>query len=276
MDYLELDVKLSPRNPFADLFIDALGDVGFESFVETEGGFLAYIQKELYTEGLEKTCWSWQMDGVTVVSSVKVIPRKNWNDEWEKNFEPILVDDAVYIYAPFHPAKPEIKHQILIEPKMSFGTGHHQTTHLMVQFTLKQNMQNKRVLDMGCGTGILAILAKQMGAKNVVAIDIDDWSVENSIENAHRNNVEMETRLGGAEMLKAEEFDVILANINLNILMADMRAYAHVLAPAGTIIFSGFYKRDLETLANEAFKNGLLYVEHMQREDWTSAVFVKQ
>ena len=275
MDYLELSVKLTPRNPFADLFIDALGDVGFESFVETENGFLAYIQQEQYSEGLEKTAWSWSMDGVEVESYIKVIPRKNWNDEWEKNFQPILVDDAVYIYAPFHLKKPEFLHQILIEPKMSFGTGHHQTTYLMVQFMLEQDFAGKRVLDMGCGTGILGILAMQKGAKTVVAIDIDDWSVENSIENAQRNNVEMETRLGGADVLKDEEFDMILANINLNILMADTHAYAAVLAQNGTIIFSGFYSRDLETITSEAAKNGLSFSESKQREDWTAAVFIK-
>lgn len=275
MDYLELTVSLTPRNPFADLFIDALGDVGFESFVENENGFCAYIQQENYSEGLEKSAWAWTMDGVEVSSSVKVIPRKNWNDEWEKSFEPILVDNAVYIYAPFHAEKPEFPHQILIEPKMSFGTGHHQTTHLMVQFMLEQNFAGKRVLDMGCGTGILAILAAQKGASEVVAIDIDDWSVENSIENAQRNNVTMETRLGGAEVLKAEQFDVILANINLNILMADIHAYAAVLAKNGSIIFSGFYERDLETLTNEAAKNGLAFVSSKQRQDWTAAAFVK-
>ena len=276
MDYLELTVHLSPRNTFADLFIDALGDAGFESFVETEDGFQAYIQETEYTEGLEKTTWVWQMAGVAVDSSMKRIARVNWNTEWEKNFSPILVDDAVYIFAPFHPAKTEIKHQIVIEPKMSFGTGHHQTTHQMVQLTLKQNLVEKHVLDMGCGTGILAILAKQMGAKHVVAIDIDDWSVENSIENATRNHVQMETRLGGAEMLKEELFDMILANINLNILMADMKAYAAVLASKGTIIFSGFYHNDLETLQAEAAKTGLNFVESSERKTWAAAVFIKE
>ena len=276
MDYLELTVSLQPREPFADLFIDALGDVGFESFVENEAGFCAYIQQEMYSDGLEKTAWAWTMDGVEVTSSLKVIPRKNWNDEWEKNFEPILVDDAVYIYAPFHPEKPEFEHQILIEPKMSFGTGHHQTTHLMVQFMLEQNFAEKRVLDMGCGTGILAILAAQKGASKVVAIDIDDWSVENSIENAQRNNIEMETRLGGAEVLKAETFNVILANINLNILLADIAAYANVLANGGHIFFSGFYEHDLDQLRAEAAKNNLNFVSHKQRDNWASAHFVKE
>jgi len=274
MDYIELAVNLTPRNPFADLFIDALGDVGFESFVENENGFLAYIQQQHYAEGLEKTCWAWNMEGVAIETSTTLIPRKNWNKDWEENFKPIVVDNKVYIHAPFHPKKPAFAHRIVIEPKMSFGTGHHQTTHLMVQLTLKQTLLKKRVLDMGCGTGILAILAAQMGANPVVAIDIDDWSIENTKENAARNKVGLETRLGGAEELKAEKFDVILANINLNILMADMAAYRAVLEDKGTIIFSGFYAQDLETLRAEAQKCGLQLTQSLEREDWIAAVFV--
>ncbi len=276
MDYIEVAVTITPKDPFADVVISALGEIGFESFVETETGFLAYINGEVYTEGLEKTCWAWNMGGFEIESSAKTISRTNWNEEWEKNFESILVDDEVYIYAPFHPTRPEVKHQILIEPKMSFGTGHHETTHQMVQLMLKQNLENKRVLDMGCGTGILAILAAQKGAKHVVGIDIDDWSIENTIENAARNNVEIETRLGGAEQLKDETFDVILANINLNILTTDMHQYCKVLAVGGLIMFSGFYVSDFETLNTEAKKNNLTCVDKMQREKWMAVIFVKE
>ncbi len=275
MDYLELTFTLTPRDPYADVFINALGDVGFESFVETEEGFQAYIQEEAYTVGLEKTCWAWGMEGVEVHTSLKKIPRVNWNEEWEKNFEPILVDDEVYIHAPFHPAKPEVPYQLLIEPKMSFGTGHHQTTHMMVQFVMELDVANKSILDMGCGTGILAILAAMRGAAPVAAIDIDDWSVENTIENAERNNVVLHTQKGGAEVLGAEVFDVILANINKHVLLADMATYATVLQPGGTIVFSGFYTHDLADIEACANTCGLKLVSSKERETWQSAQFVK-
>lgn len=275
MDYIELTVNLSPREPFADVFISALGDDGFESFVETPLGFQAYIPKNAYQDGMEKACWAWKMDGVKIESSTKLIPRVNWNKEWEKNFESILVDNQVYIYAPFHEQKRDVPYQILIEPKMSFGTGHHSTTHLMIQYALELDFENKSVLDMGCGTGILAILAMMKKAKSCVAIDIDDWSIENTIENAERNNVPLVTRLGGVEQLGAEQFDIIFANINLNVLLADMADYANVLCTNGVILFSGFYEENLPALTAEAQKHGLALIKNNKRGDWMAAWFIK-
>jgi ribosomal protein L11 methyltransferase len=275
LDYIELTIDLTPREPFTDIFMGALGELGFESFEETEKGLKAYIQADQYTEGMEETCWAWHLDGVDISAERTFIPRVNWNEEWEKNFEPILVDNHVYIHAPFHPAKPEVPYQLLIEPKMSFGTGHHQTTHMMVQFVMELDVANKSVLDMGCGTGILAILAAMRGATPVVGIDIDDWSVENTIENAERNNTEMRTQKGGAEVLGAEVFDVILANINKHVLLADMATYASVLKPGGAIVFSGFYTHDLADIEACANAFGLKLVSSKERETWQSAQFVK-
>lgn len=275
MDYIELNITLTPREPFADIFMGALGELGFESFEETENGLKAYIQADHYAEDMEKTCWAWLLAGVDVSSERTFIPRVNWNEEWEKNFEPILVDNQVYIYAPFHPAKPEVPYRLLIEPKMSFGTGHHQTTHMMVQFVMELDVAGKSVLDMGCGTGILAILAAMRGAKPVLAIDIDDWSVENTIENAERNKVTLRTQKGGAEVLGIEVYNVILANINKHVLLADMETYASVLQPKGTIVFSGFYTHDLADIEASANAQGLKLTSKKERENWQSAQFVK-
>lgn len=275
MDYIELSVTVSPREPFTEILISALADDGFESFAETESGFQAYIQSNLYKEGMEKQNWAWQLDGVSLTAETKTIPRQNWNAQWEENFEPILVDDQVYIYAPFHPAKPEIPYQLLIEPKMSFGTGHHQTTHLIVQYLLELNCTNKRILDMGCGTGVLGILAAKRGANDVVGIDIDEWAVENTGENAQRNAVSLNAFLGGKEVMPKSPFDVILANINKNVLLADMAAYADALKPGGDIFFSGFYTHDLEDIKVAAKNVDLAFVSKKERDNWQAAHFVK-
>ncbi len=275
MDYIELNVTVSPREPFTEILISALAADGFESFVETETGFQAYIQSDIYKEGMEQENWAWQLEGVTFKSETRIIPRQNWNAKWEQNFEPILVDDQVYIYASFHPAKPEIPYQLLIEPKMSFGTGHHQTTHLMVQYLLELNCEDKRILDMGCGTGVLAILAANRGATEVVGIDIDEWAVENSRENAKRNAVVLHAFLGGVDVLPSNPFDVILANINKNVLLADIAAYAGALKPGGEIFFSGFYTRDLEDITLAAKNEGLHFVSKKDRDNWQAAHFVK-
>lgn len=276
MDYIELQITLNPTQPFTEIFVGALGEMGFESFVESETGLLAYIQADLYRENMESESWAWQLPDVKIETVRKLIPRVNWNDEWEKNFEPILVDDSVYIYAPFHPPKPQFEHNLLIEPKMSFGTGHHQTTHMMVQHLLQTDVVEKNVLDMGCGTGVLAILAAQRGAAQITAIDIDDWAVENTRENAQRNQAgHIVAKKGGAEILGNETFDVILANINKHVLLADMAVYSRVLNPGGTIIFSGFYTHDLDDLVAEAMKYNLVLKTSKTRDNWMSASFVK-
>ena len=205
---------------------------------------------------------------------MKEIAQVNWNSEWEKNFDPIDVDGVVYIRAPFHENKTGYQYPMLIEPKMSFGTGHHQTTHMMIQWLLETPTEGLKVLDMGCGTGILGILAGMRGAAAIHGIDIDTWCIENTLENAQRNNVEMTAEVGGAGAL-SDIYEVICANINLNVLLADMKSYASALSSGGTIFFSGFYEENIPALREAAELAGLTYHGVKSREQWRSIKMTK-
>ncbi|MDG1185576.1 MAG: 50S ribosomal protein L11 methyltransferase [Schleiferiaceae bacterium] len=270
--YIELAVTVSPLEPFRDLFIAQLGAVGFESFSETEEGFAAYILKEDYIASAAMEQMQW--DGVTVSVKEQEIEQVNWNAEWERNFNPIEVDRRVYIRAPFHAERTGFEYAMLIEPKMSFGTGHHQTTHMMIQWLLETPSNHVDVLDMGCGTGILGILAGMRGAKSVHGIDVDTWCIENTLENAQRNGVAMTADLGGSEVLSGT-YDLILANINLNVLLADIAHYEKALRPGGNIFFSGFYEDNVPTLRAAAEALGLTFEGVKAREQWRSIKMVK-
>ena len=270
--YIELAVTVSPLEPFRDLFIAQLGAVGFESFSETEEGFAAYILKEDYSASAAMVQMQW--DGVTVSVKEQEIEQVNWNAEWERNFNPIEVDGRVYIRAPFHAERAGFEYAMLIEPKMSFGTGHHQTTHMMIQWLLETPSNHVDVLDMGCGTGILGILAGMRGAKSVHGIDVDTWCIENTLENAQRNGVAMTADLGGSEVLSGT-YDLILANINLNVLLADIAHYEKALRPGGNIFFSGFYEDNVPTLRAAAEALGLTFEGVKAREQWRSIKMVK-
>ena len=270
--YIELAVTVSPLEPFRDLFIAQLGAVGFESFSETETGFAAYIIKDDYVASTAMEQLQWE--GVTVSVEEQEIEQVNWNSEWETNFDPIEVDGRVYIRAPFHPERAGFEYPMLIEPKMSFGTGHHQTTHMMIQWLLETPSEETDVLDMGCGTGILGILAGMRGAKSVHGIDVDTWCIENTLENAARNGVPMSAALGGSEILEGT-YDLILANINLNVLLADVRHYVNALRKGGCIFFSGFYEDDVPTLRAAAEALGLTFEGIKAREQWRSIKMVK-
>jgi len=270
--YVELAVTVSPLEPFRDLFIAQLGAVGFESFSETEEGFAAYILKEDYSASAAMEQMQW--DGVTVSVKEQEIEQVNWNAEWERNFNPIEVDGRVYIRAPFHAERAGFEYAILIEPKMSFGTGHHQTTHMMIQWLLETPSNHADVLDMGCGTGILGILAGMRGAKSVHGIDVDTWCIENTLENAQRNGVAMTADLGGSEVLSGT-YDLILANINLNVLLADIAHYEKALRKGGSIFFSGFYEDNVPTLRAAAEALGLTFEGVKAREQWRSIKMVK-
>lgn len=273
--YLEFDFKVKPLEIGRDILIAELGYAGFESFVETDEGVTAYIQKNEWNETL--------LDDVVILKNVDFqisftqteIEQVNWNEEWEKNFEPILVDNICSVRAPFHP-KPDVQYDIVIEPKMSFGTGHHETTHMMIQHILKNEWQNKKVLDMGCGTAVLAILAEMKGAKPIDAIDIDNWCYLNSIENAERNNCKhISVYEGDASLLKGKKYDIIIANINRNILLNDMVVYAACLPEKGELYLSGFYTEDLEVIEKECNKHKLKLVEYLTQNNWVGAKFIK-
>ncbi|MGY8943865.1 MAG: 50S ribosomal protein L11 methyltransferase [Flavobacteriales bacterium] len=268
--YIEYNFTFSPKEPISEILIAELGNVGFESFVETENGVTAYIQKTDWSAEILADVFVLNSDEFSIEYNQNEVPQTNWNAAWEKNFEPIQVDDLVSIRAPFH-KNPNLKYDIVIEPKMSFGTGHHETTHMMVQHLLQLDLENKKVLDMGCGTGILAIFAEMKGAKPLDAIDIDNWCYENSIENVTRNNCEnISVYEGDATLLVDKKYDVIIANINRNILLMDMKVYTNCLEAGGILLLSGFYEQDIPVIDAEVIKYGLKLEKFIQRNNWVA------
>ena len=246
----------------------------FESFTENPDGVIAYIQKADWNASLLDDVQILQSEEVNFSYDVKEIEQVNWNLEWEKNFEPIVVDNEVSIRAPFH-KNPGLTYDIVIEPKMSFGTGHHETTHLMVQHLRDLDLQGKHVLDMGCGTGILAIFAEMRGASSIDAIDIDNWCYENSIENVARNECKsISVYEGDSSLLKPKTYDLIIANINRNILLADMEIYAGSLKDHGILLLSGFYTEDIEKINASAENNGLQLDKKLERNNWVGLKYV--
>ena len=271
--YIEYNFTVTPKEPATEILIAELGNAGFESFVENENGVTAYIQKNDWNTTI--------LDNVFILTSTefkidfnqKEIEQTNWNAEWEKNFTPIIVSDIVSIRAPFH-ENPKLPYDIVIEPKMSFGTGHHETTHMMIQHLMEVDLVNKKVLDMGCGTGILAIFAEMKGAKPLDAIDIDNWCYLNSIENIERNNCNNITVYeGDAALLEKKNYDVIIANINRNILINDMKTYASCLNENGTLLLSGFYKEDIPIIETETKKYNLNLEHRIERNNWVALKF---
>lgn len=249
-------------------------EIGFDSFTEEIDGILGYIQKELFKEEELNALPLFENENVEITYSFEEMPNINWNEEWEKNFSPINIDDKVLIRAEFHESVPGM-HEIIIQPKMSFGTGHHPTTHLMIQQMMDIDFNGKKVLDMGCGTSVLAIYAKQQGAGDVKAIDIDEWSVENSKENSARNGVELDIELGTAENLGKEHFDIILANINRNILISDIPTYVSVMNEGGKLLLSGLCFFDVDDILEVCRESGLELKKKLQREEWVSLLLEK-
>ncbi|MDR1877180.1 MAG: 50S ribosomal protein L11 methyltransferase [Flavobacteriaceae bacterium] len=271
MKYTEYRFTVAPLEPWRDILIAYLAELPFESFINTDTGFLTYIRTE---EDREE-----QVQEIPVLSSQEEIqvsyekihiPDVNWNEEWEKNFSPVVIENQIYLHADFHPKREEFPYQIVIEPKMSFGTGHHETTYNMLHAMLYMDFEGKDVLDMGSGTGILGIFAKMKGANYVEAIDIDDWSYDNALENAKKNNVELEIKLGNADLLGNRSFNIILANINKNILLEDIKTYAKNLTPDGQLLVSGIYEHDFSDIIAEADKYGLKFVQKWLKNNWIS------
>ena len=278
MKYLEVTFTVSPASETANDIIAALAaDLGFESFVESPQGTIGYVPVNLYDEkALREAMTDFPMSDTSITFTTCEMEDKNWNEEWEKHFfEPIVVDSRCVIHSTFHKDYPKADFDIIINPQMAFGTGHHQTTRLIISYLLDINLQEKTVLDMGCGTSILAILASMRGAKQLTAIDIDEWCVNNSIDNLELNHIDnIKVFQGDASSLASEgPFDIIIANINRNILLADMQHYVARMNQGGEIYFSGFYESDLPMIQAEAERLGLRYLSHRTEKEWTAAQF---
>lgn len=272
MNYFQYNFTVTPPQPGSEILIALIADSGFESFEFTDTGFIGYIPESLHSNELLNDL---NFDDFSFSFSFNKIEQINWNEAWEKNFEPVIVDEICCISAPFHRLEKNYKYNIVIMPKMSFGTGHHDTTRLVCKNMLAVDFKNKTVLDMGCGTGVLAILANKLGASNITAIDIDDWSVENAIENCESNNCSsIQIKKGNSNLLNDKTtFDIILANINKNVLKADLPVYAKSLNPAGLLFLSGFFKTDADELIKLTGKYQLKLLKQESENDWAVLVF---
>ena len=276
MNYIEVSFELDPFEPWSDVLSAELGELGFESFLEEDGKLKTYVPKNLYDENSLKACNTLNMELVKVTYDVREVEQQNWNKVWESNFSPVYVDNEICVRATFHKPEPQFAFEIIIDPKMSFGTGHHSTTHLMLSSMRKIDFKDKAVLDMGSGTGVLAIFAAMRGAKPVYAIDIDEWCSVNAKENAAANGGDfIQISQGDKEEIDGLKVDVLLANINRNILIHQMDAYAKALNPEGELHVSGFYTEDVDTLVEEANKNGLVFVSKNSMNNWTTIKFKK-
>ena len=273
--YIGYHFTISPIELGSEILIAELGEKAFESFIETETGISAYVQKDLWTPTILEDIQILENPEFTISYTFEEIEQVNWNEEWEKNFEPIEVDGKCHVRAPFH-EKTSAEFDIVIEPKMSFGTGHHETTHMMIQHILETDCTNKKTLDMGCGTAILAILAEMKGAQPIDAIDIDNWCYLNSIENAERNNCNhISVYEGDAALLAGKKYDIIIANINRNILLNDMPYYVDCLNENGVLFLSGFYTEDIPVISESCLSKGLQYVKQFERNNWVALKFTK-
>lgn len=280
MNYTELTFTIEPHSEaIADAMIAELGNIGYEGFSYTDQGFMAYIPTENYQpqalNGLQILQYFSERYRITISS--QDIEDQDWNKIWEENFTPIVVDNRIQVRAGFHEPIPGIEYEIIIEPKMSFGTGHHSTTALMLKTILNHAslFLNKRVLDMGCGTGILSIMAAKAGAQEITGIDIDEWAFNNAMENIRNNNLDnISIKIGDASLLKNEKpFDIILANINRNILLNDMPNYTERLNTGGYLIMSGFYLQDLPLIREKAETLGLIFEGYQEDNQWVAACF---
>ncbi|MFI5158050.1 MAG: 50S ribosomal protein L11 methyltransferase [Sphingobacteriales bacterium] len=277
MNYYELLFTTLPTEDHQqDLLINALGEIGFDTFEELDLGFKAYIPTDNFDQTKLDAVLGSHREMFSFSYELSVIPQKNWNEVWESNFEPITVGDKISVRATFHQPKPEYPYEIIIDPKMAFGTGHHQTTAMMLELMLETGFAGKKVLDMGCGTGILAIMAAKLGSAEVVAIDNDQVCFESTLENAKLNNAEnIRVICGSKEAIPTEKFDTILANINRNILLEQMERYSQLIKIGGEIYLSGFFEKDLELITAECRKHDLKYKNYIKNKDWVAAKFIK-
>jgi len=277
MDYIELNCRIEPFNETSsEILIAKLSELDFESFAESDNGILAYIQSQLFNNLLLGTVMEINIPGVQLTYDHKLIKDQNWNETWEKNyFEPVLITDKCLIRSTFHKNTPKTKYEILIDPKMSFGTGHHETTFLMIEEILELDLQGKTVLDMGCGTGILAILSSQKGASKIKAIDIDQWSYNNSLENIKLNSIgNIDVELGDKGLIGGKHYNIVYANINKNILLADIPVYTSCIKQDERLLLSGFYKEDFDDINKIATENGLLLTNQREKNNWLMLSYI--
>lgn len=276
MNYIELNVKNQSNSELNDVLIAELGEIGFESFAESEEGFLAYIRENLFDADLIGKLQIIELNPDSFSYTYQLVEDQNWNAVWESNYDAVVIANRCGIRAPFHPENKDVEYDLVIEPKMSFGTAHHETTSNMIEFLLEEDLKNKTVLDMGCGTSVLAILAAKRGGINIYAIDNDEWAYENSLENTERNQVpEIKVLLGDAALLHDMSFDVIIANINRNILLNDIKHYVNVLNDNGVLLMSGFYEQDIPAIKEETEKYNLHFDRYKLKNNWVAIRFTK-
>lgn len=275
-NYIKLVFTVVPPYPYTDLLFEELAQIGFDAFENEEEYTAAYIKEKDFSQQLLDELPLLKNVNVAVSFKKENIQGKNWNEVWEKSFEPVLISDKVMIRAPFHMPAESVLYDIIIEPKMSFGTGHHPTTCLMIENMLKIKINNKNVLDLGCGTGILSVMASKLGAKSIMAVDTEEQAVLNTRENLLNNNVvNTLVEKGTANDLQSQSFHVILANINKNVLINTMEYFSKSLMPGGMLLLSGFFESDNNDLLQIAEANKLHFVSALSKDHWSSLCLTK-
>ena len=276
MNYYACSFSNPENEILKDMFMELLGSIGFDSFMDTDEGFEAYCQEPALDENELNDIMQMEQFANVKLLKKELIPDQDWNATWEASYEPVIINEFCRIRAPFHKVEGSYKYDLIIEPKMSFGTAHHETTSQIIELMLQSDFSGLNLLDMGSGTGVLAILAKKLGSATTVAIDNDEWAYRNALDNIRLNDEnDIIVELGDANSLNDRQFDIILANINRNILLRDMKEYVKCLVDGGKIFFSGFYEEDLVLISKEAERLGLKYSNHVTKNNWTAAVFVK-
>ncbi|MCE2776778.1 MAG: 50S ribosomal protein L11 methyltransferase [Algoriphagus sp.] len=275
MDYAQ--VSITCLEEYREILIAELAAIGFDSFLETDSGLEAYVPQDLFDRDSFDEVIATYREPASLTVAESIVPKVNWNEEWEKNYDPIEVDRLVYVRASFHAPQPGFQYEIVINPKMSFGTGHHATTFQLLSMQGKIDHQGKRVLDVGSGTGILAIMAHLLGAKQVEAFDIDSWCVDNGNENFDLNGVTTRMGLGTIREVKPQgPYELILANINKNVLLDELAIYSSLLSSQGLLLLSGFYSEDIDDLVQAAWVQGLFLTMQTTKDNWAALCFQKK